>query len=467
MAATTNPFVQTLEPGQLSLVGVNIAGASFGEISVITTGTLNQDYSYPTHANIDYVASKGMDVIRMDLKWERMQPQLFGDLREADMKAIDDVVSYAASKNIVVDISPHNYGKFFNDFIGEAHVPTAAFADLWGKLAARYADSPNVIFGLMNEPYHQTSEEWLDIANEGIKAIRAAGATQQILVPGTGWDGAQNWVWSDNDTVVGAGVKDPLGNYAFEVHLYLDDTTGQNAWVESETIGVERLQAVTKWAEDTGNKLFLGETAVGSDPMALKALDNMFAYMEEHSDVWEGATYWAMGDRWSSTFAFSVQPLDGQDRPQMDILEKYVSPPVPADPVHCVYELDERAAQITRLYDTALDRAPDDAGIKYYVDILGSGASTLLDLTRNFTSSPEFQGLYGTNPGNTEFVELLYHNALDRGAEGFEIAYYVDQLDAGQLSRNQAVINFSESPEHIDMIGQHVVSASQWHILAG
>ena len=38
--------------------------------------------------------------------------------------------------------------------------------------------------------------------------------------------GAWTWVSSDNDTVVGLGVKDPLNNYVFEVHQYLDADGG-------------------------------------------------------------------------------------------------------------------------------------------------------------------------------------------------------------------------------------------------
>src|SRR3569623_901899 len=102
----------------------------------------------------------------------------------------------------------------------------------------------------MNEPQLPTAASWLTAANGAIAAIRAAGATQQILVSGTYWDGGQSWTTTDNASVIGAAgaVVDPLINYAFEEHQYLDDTSGQNDWVVSPTIGVDRLQAVTTWA---------------------------------------------------------------------------------------------------------------------------------------------------------------------------------------------------------------------------
>ena len=326
MAATvaSNRVVPASADGRMSLLGVNTAGASFGDYD--DARGIGTSHTYPSHQTIDYYASKGMDVIRIDPKWERLQPTLNGNLNAAEMAAIDDVVSYAASKGIAVELQVHNYGKYHDDLIGSSAVPTSAFANLWTKLAARYADDPNVIFGLMNEPNQHSAAQWLPIANAGIKAIRDVGAEQQILVPGTYWDGAHSWVSSDNDTIVGAGVRDPLNNFAFEVHQYLDgDSSGTRNNVVSENIGVERLKAITQWAQETGNKLFLGEFGVGSDATSLKALDNMLAYMTEHSNVWQGGTYWAAGEWWGD-YMYSIQPKNGVDRPQMDVMEKYVSP---------------------------------------------------------------------------------------------------------------------------------------------
>ena len=56
-------------PGSF-LLGVNLAGAEFGSN---VPGTFGTDYTYPTHAEIDYYASKGMSVIRLPFLWERVQ----------------------------------------------------------------------------------------------------------------------------------------------------------------------------------------------------------------------------------------------------------------------------------------------------------------------------------------------------------------------------------------------------------
>ena len=210
--------------------------------------------------------------------------------------------------------------------IGSTQTPNAAFADLWGKLAFHYQSNPDVMFGLMNEPHDQSASAWLGSANAAIAAIRGAGAvSQEILVPGSYWDGAWTWTSTDNDTVIGAGVQDPAHNFAFEVHQYLDaDGSGTHAGAVSATIGVERLTAITQWAEATGNHLFLGEVGVTTDQTSLTAFDGMLTYMQQHTGAWQGVTYWAGGPWWGN-YMFSIEPQNGTDKPQMAILEGHLA----------------------------------------------------------------------------------------------------------------------------------------------
>jgi endoglucanase len=45
--------------------------------------------------------------------------------------------------------------------------------------------------------------------------------------------------------------------------------------------------------------------------------------MHQHQDVWLGATYWAGGPWWGN-YMFSIEVANGVDKPQMDVLEKYL-----------------------------------------------------------------------------------------------------------------------------------------------
>ncbi|WP_238313907.1 cellulase family glycosylhydrolase [Methylobacterium crusticola] len=324
----TTPVASRSSAPGLSLLGVNLAGADFSAGKL--PGVFGTDYTYPTHAEVDYYAAKGLGVIRLPFLWERLQPTQGGALNASELGRIDDVVSYATAKGLKVVLDPHDYGSGYGHVIGSAQTPNSAFADFWGRLAGHFAGNANVMFGLMNEPNKQDATQWLASANAAIGAIRASGATrQEILVPGSYWDGAHSWVSSDNDTTVGNGIVDPSRNYAFEVHQYLDgDSSGTSADVVSATIGVDRLTAVTQWAESTGNRLFLGEFGVSQDAASLKAMDNMLAYMDQHA-VWQGATYWAAGPWWGD-YMYSIEPAGlgtahVTDKPQMDVLEKFIT----------------------------------------------------------------------------------------------------------------------------------------------
>ena len=70
------------------LLGVNLAGAEFGSN---VPGTFGTDYTYPTHAEIDYYASKGMSVIWLPFLWERLQHAKNGALDSVELGRLDDV----------------------------------------------------------------------------------------------------------------------------------------------------------------------------------------------------------------------------------------------------------------------------------------------------------------------------------------------------------------------------------------
>jgi Ca2+-binding RTX toxin-like protein len=103
------------------------------------------------------------------------------------------------------------------------------------------------------------------------------------------------------------------------------------------------------------------------------------------------------------------------------------------------------AGQAYRLYQAALDRAPEAAGLGFYIDTLAQGWQ-LHDIAQNFLQSPEFQANYG-NLTDRAFVEQLYLNVLHRAGEESGILFHINELALG-LDRAQVLINFSESPEN-------------------
>ncbi len=310
------------------LAGVNISGAEFNGRKV--PGVPNTDYFYPARATMDYVAGKGLNSIRVPFLWERMQPQLNGPLDSAELQRLTSVVQYATGKGLYVILDVHNYGYYRQQVIGSVAVPVTALASLWQQLADSYKSNGKVGFGLMNEPKGLPTETWLDAANQAIAAIRQTGAQNTVYVPGNAWTGAHSWAstsYGTSNATAMRNIVDPANNYVYELHQYLDSNySGTHPECKNESIGVTTLTGVTNWLRQNNKKGFLGEFGAGSDPTCLAALEAMLKYMDDNRDVWVGWTYWAAG-AWPPSYFTSVQPVNGQDRPQMAVLLRHLSAP--------------------------------------------------------------------------------------------------------------------------------------------
>ncbi len=313
--SVTAPAAAQSTPG-VQLLGVNLSGAEYGNP---VKGVMNYDYVYPTTAEIDYFASLGLNVIRIPISWQRLQPTQDGPLSKTQLAQLDSLVAYAATKGVTVDIDLHNYGAGYGADVGTTRTPDSSFANFWSRMAEHYKKAPNVMFGLMNEPNSIAPATWAVAAQGAVNAIRATGASQEILVSGSDWDTASSWVSSGNAATVGK-ITDPLNNMLFEVHQYFNPgSTGTSTAVVSPDIGPESLASITRWAEENGRKLFLGEFGAGSDPASLTALSNTLNYLNANADVWQGGTYWA-GGPWMGNYRFSADPKNGVEAPQTALL---------------------------------------------------------------------------------------------------------------------------------------------------
>lgn len=309
--------------GALKFAGVNLSGAEIS--SSKKPGVLNVDYFYPRAQDYDYFAGKGMNVVRLPVLWERLQPSPQGALDPAQLALIRTAVKQAKAKRMYLIVDIHNYASYYGKKIGSATVPIKTFSDLWQRLAREFGDDNAVIFGLMNEPNNISPGLWAAAAQAAVDAIRVTGARNLILVPGALWTGAHSWystVAGESNASALASLYDPLKRVAIEVHQYLDsDSSGTSAVCVSGSIGAERLRSFTAWLRETGHVGFLGEFGAADNATCRKALDGMLGYIEQNRALWLGWSYWAGGAWWRHDYPFNVQPgADGRDKPQMPIL---------------------------------------------------------------------------------------------------------------------------------------------------
>ena len=114
-----------------------------------------------------------------------------------------------------------------------------------------------------------------------------------------------------------------------------------------------------------------------------------------------------------------------------------------------VSDTGHTAAQVYRLYDATLDRAPDPDGLKHWVNAIQSKSLSLEQAMDGFTSSQEFQDKYG-NQDNAGFVQMLYHNVLGRSPDEGGFRNWLNAIDNG-MSRSEAMLGFYESTENLEL----------------
>lgn len=105
-----------------------------------------------------------------------------------------------------------------------------------------------------------------------------------------------------------------------------------------------------------------------------------------------------------------------------------------------------RTGGVIRLYQAVFLRRPETAGLAYWWGEVNRGVS-LKRVADLMVGAPEFDTLYG-DKDDTEFVELVYGNVLDRTPAPDETAYWVGELESGRRTRGQVMVGFSESPEY-------------------
>lgn len=156
--------------------GVSLSGHEFGTSQLASgswfyannPGVLGTDFFLQPLTSWQYLASKGVDLVRLVLRWERLQPALYGPLSSVEASRISTQLDHAAAAGIKVILDIGNLGRYWQSSgsgtngriqrvfggTGLANLPDDALSHLWGKLSERYSTHSALYgYGLMNEPH--------------------------------------------------------------------------------------------------------------------------------------------------------------------------------------------------------------------------------------------------------------------------------------------------------------------------
>lgn len=106
----------------------------------------------------------------------------------------------------------------------------------------------------------------------------------------------------------------------------------------------------------------------------------------------------------------------------------------------------ENRADAMRLYQTALGRSADDQGAEFWLDAIEAGA-TVEQLATDFAGSDEFASIWPDVTNNTELVTQIYQNAFGRAPDTAGLDFWVDALDSGSISTGEFLAAIASSTE--------------------
>jgi len=248
-----------------------------------------------------------------------MTPTLGGSIDPTFFSTYDTTVQAALATGAYVIVDLHNYARWNGEVIGQGGPTNAQFASIWSQLAAKFASTEKIIFGVMNEPHDLPDgvADWAQSVQAAVTAIRQAGATSQIiLIPGSSYSSAQTLPTEAGPDLL--TVTDPaggVGKLVFDVHKYLDsDNSGTHADCVTNNVAV--LTTLVQWLQENGNRqALLSETGGGNTASCETDLNQELAYVKANSDTIVGFSVWAAG-AFATDYVLSVTPnADGTDQP--------------------------------------------------------------------------------------------------------------------------------------------------------
>lgn len=117
---------------------------------------------------------------------------------------------------------------------------------------------------------------------------------------------------------------------------------------------------------------------------------------------------------------------------------------------------DANAVAAYRLYEATFDRAPDAAGLDYWVAHLDNGdGDAYAAMVQSFMASEEYANRYGTGQTDADFVTAVYENVLDRQPDDAGMAYWTGQMADG-FAPWRVLASFAESQENVTTVASQI-----------
>jgi len=340
------------------MLGVNLSSASGGDVP----GTFGYNYMYPRFQDLYYFKAKGVRLLRLPFRAVRFIEDIknpeadYAAGNKSDVAAMKAIVAEAERLGMWVFLDAHDYAERTIDGtqyrIGQGEYTIERFAKMWGVIASEFKDYKNIWgYDLQNEP-KVSAQVLVEAYQAAIDEIRKVDTRAQIIVEGTNWASAYEWIYGDradkkypeyskevawsykeNSPWLLAKLNDPQNKIVYQAHGYFDqDNSGTYQKGYADVDYRKRFLPFLEWCRTNGVKGLIGEFGVPypehatGDPRYMDMLDGALQLFREYQ---VNATYWCAGAMYESN-SLTCQPDKdaicgnySKEKTTMKVLQKY------------------------------------------------------------------------------------------------------------------------------------------------
>lgn len=158
----------------------------------ITIGDMEHFESFITEKDVAYIASLGMDHIRLGFDQIVLEESPY-KYRERILQILQEFAGWCKKYNLRLVLNMHKAIGNYCDILEESGLMQNKelqdrFIAVWLKLEETFSDDNTIIFELLNEVVNATAEEWNFVAEKTINAIRCVNKDRLIIIGGIEWN---------------------------------------------------------------------------------------------------------------------------------------------------------------------------------------------------------------------------------------------------------------------------------------
>jgi len=160
----------------------------------LTIGDFEHFASYITERDVKYIASLGMDHIRLGFD-QLVVEEEEGRYRAEIMGHLDRFIGWCEKYNLQIVLNMHkaigNYCDIKEDIeLLDDDSLQRRFIACWTYFEEYFAGKPDVIFEILNEVRDVPKEKWNSLVRRTVEALRSMNPTRRIIIGSSCWNSA-------------------------------------------------------------------------------------------------------------------------------------------------------------------------------------------------------------------------------------------------------------------------------------